>query len=94
MNLYREVNLEEMEKQIVKAKDKVAVFMETRSEAVEFVSEFDKGNFKDAIKIAREDMAFGYGTIIGELVQYCRAKTILEKGEKIFTTMLITGQSK
>lgn len=88
MNLYRELQIEELELQIMRSRNKVADFMQDRSEL--FLLQFNGGNTGSSFNIAREQIPVGYRHVLTQLISYCEAKEMILNGEKIYTQMLRT----
>lgn len=89
INLYREVELEEVEEEISRQVNTVMHFMSAEKE--KFLNLFDRGFYEEAHRVALSNINLHYSYLSYELLKFIEARDIIASGEKVYTDLVITN---
>lgn len=84
MNLYREVSMEEMEKEIEKLKNHTVSLIVSQTTFRELCN---NGEFREACDLAWSETSLGSRHIPLSFYKHIQAKELMEKGQKIYTPL-------
>lgn len=90
LNLYRKLDMSELDDCIEKSTMRVANFIDDSSIRREFIQLMRDGKSKNALVVIAGEMELGYGYLVSHLKAYLKAKEMMEDGEVVYTDLVNT----
>lgn len=92
LNLYRKLEMEELDDCIKNSTLKIANFINGVSSKREFIQLLKSGKDEEAVIHAHRGITVGYGFLVKHLQGYLKAKRMMENGEVIYTDLINTDR--